>query len=213
MDCNVCNNRTKALLVFTFQCYIICTFPADGSLYCQSDSVWTNLNDFLGSIKLAIFVVLRHLGILNPLSAPLQDLSLKNIRNHPLSTPLHYPYGLPAPWRALLCTLTSSILVWIDWTPSYTLLWPRPSSVIQLELDLLLCTLPRLTYVTWLDTSLFWTVTSSVLCDPTGTGPPPMYFALWPRLTSCDLTGHQTCVRLNQRAWVTPVPVSALRVS
>ena len=101
MDCNVCNNRTKALLVFTFQCYIICTFPADGSLYCQSDSVWTNLNDFLGSIKLAIFVVLRHLGILNPLSAPLQDLSLKNIRNHPLSTPLHYPYGLPAPWRAL----------------------------------------------------------------------------------------------------------------
>ena len=100
MDCNVCNNRTKALLVFTFQCYIICTFPADGSLYCQSDSVWTNLNDFLGSIKLAIFVVLRHLGILNPLSAPLQDLSLKNIRNHPLSTPLHYPYGLPAPWRA-----------------------------------------------------------------------------------------------------------------
>ena len=105
MDCKVCNNRTKALLVFTFQCYIICIFPADGSLYCQSDSVWTNLNDYLGSIKLAIFVVLRHLGILNPLSAPLQDLSLKNIHNHPMSTPLHYPHGLPTPWRALARTL------------------------------------------------------------------------------------------------------------
>ena len=120
MDCNVCNNRTKALLVFTFQCYIICTFPADGSLYCQSDSVWTNLNDFLGSIKLAIFVVLRHLGILNPLSAPLQDLSLKNIRNHPLSTPLHYPYGLPAPWRALVQTnnlIGQHTVLKISWKP------------------------------------------------------------------------------------------------
>ena len=38
-------SRTKALIVFTFQCYIIYTFPADGSLHCQSDSIWTNLND------------------------------------------------------------------------------------------------------------------------------------------------------------------------
>ena len=117
MDCNVCNNRTKALLVFTFQCYIICTFPADGSLYCQNDSVWTNLNDFLGSIKLAIFVVLRHLGILNPLSAPLQDLSLKNIRNHPLVHSAPLPVRVtrsmkgsswcnpPPPWVFLSCTL------------------------------------------------------------------------------------------------------------
>ena len=56
-------SRTKALLVFTFQCYIIYTFPADGSLHCQSDSIWTNLNDYLGSIILTI-VILRHLGIL-----------------------------------------------------------------------------------------------------------------------------------------------------
>ena len=60
MDCKVCNNRTKALLVFTFQCYIICIFPADGSLYCQSDEQISMI--ILVPLNWLFFVVLRHLA-------------------------------------------------------------------------------------------------------------------------------------------------------
>ena len=136
-------SRTKALLVFTFQCYIIYTFPADGSLHCQSDSIWTNLNDYLGSIILTIVVILRHLGILNPLSTPPQGISRKNIHIHSKSTPYPYPYGLSTPWRALIMSMVligKDRLIWPIWlflkryltlpksdlTPSKTFCWIRP---------------------------------------------------------------------------------------
>ena len=133
--------------------------------------------------------------------------------------------------------------VWPGWTPSYTVLWPYLTLCdLAGHRPLLWCDLicppwsnwtsvssalwPRPTYVTWLDTLLYWTVTWSVssviqleldlllLC--TMTSPDlcnlaghllllycdlvcPLWYdwnwtssfsELWPRLTSCELTGY-----------------------